>query len=249
MDATCPLCHGTGFEIRTGPGGLTAAAECACGRQGRGEALLRSAGIPKRYDHCSLETFEIHDASHEAALRIAREWVERWPDRAEHGLLFLGDPGTGKTHLAVGIARDLVRKKGARVLFCEQRQLLKELQGTFDSGAGRSEGDVLGPVLEAEVVVLDDLGAGRTTPWARDVMHDILSHRYNEKLPLIMTSNRPTGEEREQRAAADAQLADGLTLRDRLGEALMSRMYEMCLVVPVGGKDFRRGVLHARHSF
>jgi DNA replication protein DnaC len=248
METTCPLCHGTGFEIRTGPGGLTGAAPCACGREGRGEALLRSAGIPRRYDHCSLDAFEVHDASHESALAIAREWIERWPDRTEHGLLFLGDPGTGKTHLAVGIVRELIRKKGARVLFCEQRQLLKDLQATFDSGAGRSEWEVLGPVLDAEVLVLDDVGAGRTTPWARDVMHDMIAHRYNEKLPMIMTSNRPTGEEREPRAAESAS-AEGLTLRDRLGEALMSRLYEMCLVVPVGGKDFRRGVLHARHSF
>ena len=136
MDAPCPLCDGTGFEIRTRPDGLTAAAECECGRKGRGESLLRAARIPRRYDHCSLDAFEIHDASHEAALRIAREWVERWPDRTEQGLLFLGEPGTGKTHLAVGIARDLVRVKGAKVLFYEQRQLLKDLQATFDAGAG-----------------------------------------------------------------------------------------------------------------
>ena len=248
MEAPCPLCHGTGFEIRTRPGGLTAAVQCACGREGRGEALLRAARIPRRYDHCSLDAFEVHDASHEAALRLSRDWVERWPDRTEHGLLFLGEPGTGKTHLAVGIARDLVRIKGARALFYEQRQLLKDLQATFDAGAGRSEVEVLGPVFEAEVLVLDDLGAGRTTPWARDVMHDLIAHRYNEKLPLIMTSNRPTGEDAEPRSADPAPV-EGLTLKDRLGDALMSRLYEMCLVVPVGGKDFRRGVLHARHRF
>jgi DNA replication protein DnaC len=248
MDAPCPLCDGTGFEIRTRPDGLTAAVECECGRKGRRESVLRAAHIPRRYDHCSLEAFEIHDASHEAALRIAREWVERWPDRTEQGVLFLGEPGTGKTHLAVGIARDLVRIKGARVLFYVQRQLLKDLQATFDAGAGRSEGDVLGPVFDAEVLVLDDIGAGRTTPWARDVMHDLIAHRYNEKLPLIMTSNRETGEEAEH-PSPDRSLVEGLTLKDRLGDALMSRLYEMCLIVTVGGKDFRRGVLHARHHF
>ncbi len=248
MTASCPLCHGTGFEIRTRPDGLSAAVECECGRQGKGDALLRAARIPKRYDHCSLDSFEIHDPSHEAALRVAREWIERWPDRTEQGLLYFGEPGTGKTHLMVGLARELVRTKGARVLFYEQRQLLKDIQATFDAGAARTEWDVMGPVFDAEVLVLDDLGAGRTTPWARDVMHDLIAHRYNERLPLIMTSNRPTGEEEDPRPA-DPSLVEGLTLRDRLGEALMSRLYEMCLIVRVGGKDFRRGVLHARHRF
>lgn len=248
MGVTCPICAGTGFEIRSRDDGRTFALECECTRKGRGDALLRAARIPKRYDHCSLDAFEVHDESHETALGVAREWVERWPDRTEQGLLFLGEPGTGKTHLAVGIARDLVRVKGAKVLFYEQRQLLKDLQATFDGGAGRNEVDVLGPVFDAEVLVLDDLGAGRTTPWARDVMHDLIAHRYNEKLPLIMTSNRDTGEEREARPS-DPASAEGLTLKDRLGEALMSRLYEMCLIVKVAGKDFRRGVLHARHRF
>jgi DNA replication protein DnaC len=248
MGVSCPICSGTGFEIRSREDGLSVAVECECARRGRGDTLLRAARIPRRYDHCSLDAFEIHDGSHETALRLAREWVERWPDRTDQGLLFLGEPGTGKTHLAVGIARELIRTKGAKVLFYEQRQLLKDLQATFDGSAARSEADVLGPVSDAEVLVLDDLGAGRTTPWARDVMHDLIAHRYNEKLPLIMTSNRETGEERNGRGA-DPALSEGLTLQDRLGEALMSRLYEMCLIVNLGGKDFRRGVLHARHRF
>jgi DNA replication protein DnaC len=103
-------------------------------------------------------------------------------------------------------------------------------------------------VCEAEILVLDDVGAGRTTPWARDVMHDLLAHRYNHKLPLIMTSNHPTGED-DGEGPAGPELPGGLTLRDRLGDALMSRIYEMCLVVPVEGEDYRRGVLHARHHF
>ncbi len=248
MEGPCPICGGTKFEIRRRGDGTTSAVPCACSFSGRGERLLRSANIPRRYDHCSLDSFEIHDPSHEAALRIAREWVERWPDRIEHGILFLGEPGTGKTHLAVGIIRELARGKNARVLFCEQRELLKEIQSTFDGGAARSETEILESVFDAEILVLDDLGAGRTTPWARDVMHDLISHRYNEKLPLIMTSNRPTGQEGEEHPEERAA-AEGLTLLDRLGAPIMSRLYEMCLVVPVLGKDFRKGVLHARHHF
>ena len=109
----------------------------------------------------------------------------------------------------------------------------------------RTEAEVLAPVLEAEVLLLDDLGAGRTTAWAQDVMHDVLAHRYNRKLPTLMTTNRATGDDDDD----TAQSSEAPTLKDRLGEALMSRIYEMCRVIPVIGEDYRRCILHAKHRF
>jgi len=251
MQPTCPLCSDTGFEIRTGEDGVSTAVPCDCARRSRGERLLRSAGIPRRYEHCTLDSFDTHDpttTSHAVAKRIALDWVERWPV-VDHGLLFLGKPGTGKTHLAVGIARELAGIKGAHVVFCEQRQLLKEIQATFDAGVARSESDVLRPLLDADLLVLDDLGAGRTTAWSRDVVHDIIVQRYNDDAPLVLTSNHPLGDERDgEGGEGNADLA-GLTLRDRLGDAIVSRLYEMCRIVTIEGRDFRRGVLHMRTQY
>ena len=246
MSGPCPRCAGTGFEVRRRDDGIAVSVRCDCDLAERNEGLVRAAGIPKRYSHCRLDNFELHEPGLEVPLSVAREWVDRWPDRTEHGLLFLGPPGSGKTHLVTGIAREIASAKGARVVFREQRELLKDLQATFDGASGPSEADVLEPVLESEVLVLDDLGAGRTSAWARDVMHDVIAYRYNRKLPLVMTSNRPTGEN-EGRDALGRD--DSLSLRDRLGEALMSRIFEMCLVVPVDAKDFRQCILHARHRF
>jgi DNA replication protein DnaC len=242
-DPVCATCGGTGFELRTSEGGVVTSVRCACSARDRNAALLRLAHIPRRYDHCSFEAYEEHDPTQGAALRAVREWALRWPVESDQGILLWGTPGTGKTHLMVAAVRYLVREKGCKALFYDQRELLKALQGTFDAGSGRTESEVLEPILDAELLVLDDLGAGRTTPWARDVLHDIIGHRYNARLPILATTNRPIGE--PGGAAPSDPLREALTLYDRLGEALMSRLFEMCSMIQVRANDYRRDARRA----
>jgi DNA replication protein DnaC len=154
-------------------------------------------------------------------------------------LLFLGGCGVGKTHLAVALLKEVIRKTGDRGLFYDFRDLLREIQGSWNSVSQTSELEVLRPVLDAKILVLDELGANKPTVWVRDTISHIINCRYNEKNITIFTSNyldNPTrmGEE---------------SLTDRIEARLRSRLYEMCSVVEIGGEDFRKIYKQAGYRF
>ncbi|HLW51969.1 MAG TPA: ATP-binding protein [Candidatus Angelobacter sp.] len=217
--------------------------------------LLQSARIPARYEHCTLADFTTdYDGAHRslpAARLAAGRFVEEYP-LARTGLLFIGPIGTGKTHLAVGIIQELVRSKGVPCLFCDYRELLKEIQNSYNSSVQTTELEVLRPVFEAEVLVLDELGAVKPSEWVWDTVSHILNSRYNEKKTTIVTTNYanlPPGDlgAREGRSAAETvRLAGrGETLGDRITERMRSRLHEMCKVVQLDGVDFRQRVQSA----
>jgi DNA replication protein DnaC len=158
------------------------------------------------------------------AFRLVREYPS-----AERGLLFAGPVGVGKTHLAVAILRGLM-EKGAHCLFYEYSSLLKGIQDSYNPISTTSEMNVLTPVYEAEVLVLDELGASKPTAWVLDTMTHIVGRRYNDKRLTIFTTNYT---DEQQNPAVE-------TLQERIGVRLRSRLYEMCNTVSMEGEDYRR---------
>ena len=175
------------------------------------------------------------------ALVKARGFAEQYP-MVDKGLLFLGNPRVGKTHLTVAILRQLMTQKGTECLFCSFPDLLEQLQESYDPVAQRSKAEILQPVLDVEVLALDDLGARRVSDWVEDTVTYILNHRYNQKKPTLLTTNLPDSpdEAKERNASGKFRVSD--TLQDRIGLRIYSRLFEMCQKISIHAKDFRQEV-------
>lgn len=250
MAEICPKCDGMGMLVVRRPDGKSAAEPCDCRNEARVSALLKRARIPRRYQHCSFESYHTDFSGADASLVyghvIAQRFVDGYPATTEEqGLLVTGSIGVGKTHLAVSILRSLIVEKGAHGLFCDYRELLKEIQHSYNPQVATTELEILRPVFDAEVLVLDELGASKPTEWVWDTVAHILNTRYNDKRTTIITTNyadAPAG----SGATAAQRAAREETLGDRIGERMRSRLAEMCVTVQMQGADFRQKVGRAR---
>ncbi|HTR04237.1 MAG TPA: ATP-binding protein [Thermoanaerobaculia bacterium] len=233
---TCAICGGMGWVLDSSDG-RKLAHPCVCRASDVARARLQAAGIPERYRDCTLENFSDNNASLAKAKTLAREFVDGYP-AVEAGLLLVGPSGRGKTHLACAILSELVATKGALGLYVDFSDLLVKITTSFRPDADFSKESVLTPYAETEILVLDELGASKPHPWVLDVLYSLLNTRYNRKRVTIATSNfedeiAPGSGEREK-------------LEDRIGYRLRSRLFEMCLLVPLRGGDFRKDVLGTR---
>lgn len=241
----CPACRDTGWVLVDADGG-SVAKRCRCFLDKQAKVLFDRANIPSRYQKCSLDNYFLYDPHNNSlkdALKISRKFVEEYPGQ-EIGLLFIGPCGVGKTHLAVAILRELIRTKGAHGLFYDFRELIRDIQNSYTPDAAVSGSDILAPVFDSDLLVLDELGARRSSAWVEETVFYIINNRYNRKKLTLFTSNFLNIDAEEDRRLPPFK-KNGFfkqgddTLVDRIGVRLRSRIYEMCKIVDMTGEDFR----------
>ncbi len=221
--ADCPhgLCDGSGFVVDEA---TNTASDCRCraARIGRVRARSLSGVIPRRYRGVSFERPPVTDIDPRVTSAV-RTYVRRIGEHldAGRGLWFEGDVGTGKTTLAMLVSKAAL-DAGRTVAIYSLPRLLAEIRTTFDQDAERSYVALLDRLTAVDLLHVDDVGAEKTSPWVLEQLYALVNARYEDERAMLITTNL----ERE-------------ALGEQIGPRTVSRLTEMCDVLPLYGADAR----------
>ena len=221
-DPTCKKCEGIGMYLHP-DGGMT---HCDCHHNERKRILMRNAGFPVKHVGSTVSGYSPENESERIVKQVVTAWVKNF-QRGGTGLYLYGAAGTGKTHLLVAIGKAIIDLHGPEVFYASAADLVARTKAQF----GKPDLDYENPfdeAAEAEVLLLDDIGAEKPSEWLLAEMYRLFNTRYNNGRTTLLTSNVPL-DVFEQ--SYDARIAD--------------RIHEMCQVLHCDGPSRRREYINA----
>jgi DNA replication protein DnaC len=247
--STCARCGGSGYLLV--PSGSSSVAQpCACRHLDERIALFNQIGIPPVIARASFQYPRTWHPGQVHAKNVAEAYAHKFRlDQPTRGFLLYGRPGGGKTHLLVSTLRYLALERGVASRYAEFLLVLSDMKAGFN--ANRSHMEILKPLLSVPVLAIDELGKERGTEWERSMLDELISRRFNSGLSTIFATNYfltaseyPVREEPGRRVTTRspefAREAEAMTLAQRVGDRIFSRLTEMCELVKLDpGNDFR----------
>jgi DNA replication protein DnaC len=245
---SCQRCAGSGYVlVTTGPSAV--AQTCPCRHLDERIELFNRIGIPAAVALASFESFRSWSPDHASAKTTAEDFARKFrTDQPTKGFLLYGTPGAGKTHLLCAALRYLALEKGVASRYVEFMLLLSDIRAGFDSNRGHME--VLRPLIQVPVLAIDELGKERGTDWERSMLDELISRRFNSGLTTLFATNyfleervvrESPGRPVNTRSPSFQRDAESMTLSQRVGDRIYSRLNEMCVFVKLDpGHDLRK---------
>jgi len=221
----CEICDGIGYILVEGKG----AQPCKCQGEIKYQENLKNARIPKKFDNKSLQNFKTPSKKAQEIVEFIHAWIDSYSPGGK-GLFMVGGVGSGKTHIAVAILKELIAK-GFTGLYYNVVDLLKDIRATMSNDFELSEYALLDITCNVDVLVLDDMGAEKTSEWVLDRIYHIINKRYENQVTTIITSNFDHDE-----------------LEARVGKRIASRLKEMCIKVDFPFDDYRKQLVQQTES-
>ncbi|MFB5689521.1 ATP-binding protein [Bacillus cereus] len=191
------------------------------------EKCFSISNLGERFSKSTFESFLDRNGS-ETAYKVAVKYVKTFKEWNGESLMLWGEPGNGKTHLAAAIVNEL-SKKGYIVVFQSVPELLQRIRSTFNSENKENETQIMRALLECDLLILDDIGAEKTTEWVEEKLFNIIDGRYRKELPTLYTSNLEPKE-----------------LKNQVGKRSYDRMVETSLTVKNEAASYRREIAKQR---
>jgi DNA replication protein DnaC len=231
-EANCKICQDSGWVL-VKVDGREIARPCQCRQNGMQALKASNANIPQRFLNMELNSYfpDKANPSQGKAKKTAEKFIADYPATGGYGLLLQGHTGVGKTRLLCCIGNQLIKEKDIEVAYIDWNDLTREMKSGEDAASRDfSEiGQLIQRLARVELLLFDELGSSRPSPWVEDNIYFLINRRYNNNRVTLFASN-----------FFDKKIGGEETLSERIGNRIRSRLFEMARSIEIMGADYRQ---------